>query len=82
MNLIFNLCTSNLTVETQSHSIVRLNLLRLALSDTRRKWNNPSSEVESNADDHESEVKKGAENLKELHGEDKYDSRQLMLWDK
>ena len=38
------------------------------------------SEVESNADDRESEVKKAAEKLKELHGEDKYDSRQLMLW--
>ena len=47
--------------------------------DTRRKRKNPSStsEVESDVDD---QVKKAAEKLKEIHGDDKYDSRQLMLW--
>ena len=31
-------------------------------------------------EDHETEVKKAADKLKEMHGEQKYNNRQLMLW--
>ena len=48
-------------------------------SDARRKRKSPA-ESESDVEDHETEVKKAADKLKEMHGEEKYDSRQLMLW--
>ena len=45
----------------------------------KRKRKSPT-EFESDMEDHETEVKKAADKLKEIHGEEKYDSRQLMLW--
>ena len=45
----------------------------------KRKRKCPT-EFESDMEDHETEVKKAADKLKEIHGEEKYDSRQLMLW--
>ena len=48
-------------------------------SDPKRKRKTPT-ESESDIEDHETEVKIAVDKLKEIHGEEKYDSRQLMLW--
>lgn len=52
--------------------------VKSAASD-KRKRKSPT-EPESDMEDHETEVKKAADKLKKIHGEDKYDSRQLTLW--
>lgn len=49
-------------------------------SDARRKRKSPTESESDSLEDHEREVKKAAEKLKDMHGEVKYDSRQLLLW--
>ena len=49
------------------------------VSGAKRKQKSPT-DFESDMEDHETEVKKAADRLKEIHGEEKYDGRQLMLW--
>jgi hypothetical protein len=49
------------------------------ISGSKRKRKSPT-ELESDMEDHETEVKQVADKLKGIHGEEKYDSRQSMLW--
>lgn len=53
--------------------------IKSATIDPKRKRKAPT-EPDSDIEDHETEVKKAADKLKEIHGEEKYDSRQLMPW--
>ena len=50
-----------------------------ATSEPKRKRKTPT-ESELDVEDHDTEVRKASNKLKAKHGEDKYDSRQLMLW--
>ena len=55
---------------------LNLPLLILVINENEKS----PAESESDVEDHETEVKKAAEKLLEIHGKDKYDNRRLTLW--